>query len=311
MSLRIVFCGSDSIALPCLAALKNSPFIFCGIYTQPDRPKGRGRKLAPGPIKIWAEENNISVYQPEKITDDVLVQLKELQPDIIIVMAYGIIVPQKFLDVPRLGCVNLHVSLLPKWRGAAPIQRAVLSGDIETGVTMMQMDAGLDTGNILAQYKTEILPNTTSADLQKKLGEIGANNLVKLISDLHAGLINSRKQDATAVTYAKKLSKAEAEINWHLPAVIIDRMIRAFNPWPVAFTHFNGESIRIWQAEIVAIKNSAQPGEIISLQKSGMDVATMDGVIRITKLQLPGKKQMLVADLLNGKIPFAQHDLLR
>jgi methionyl-tRNA formyltransferase len=311
MAIRVIFCGSDAIALPCLDVLKNSPFVFCGIYTQPDRPKGRGLKLASGPIKVWAEENNIAVYQPEKITDDVVVQLKALQPDIIIVMAYGIIVPQKFLDVPRLGCVNLHVSLLPKWRGAAPIQRAILAGDVATGITMMQMDAGLDTGDILAQYAIAILPSTTSADLQTKLGEIGANNLVKLISDLDAGLIQPNKQNAAAVTYAKKLSKTEAEINWQLSAITIDRMIRAFNPWPVAFTKFNNLSIRIWQAEIITTKSSAQPGAIISLQKNGIDVATGDGVIRITKLQFPGKKQTSVAELLNGRVPFAAHDVLQ
>ena len=300
MALKIVFCGSDAIALPSLEALSQAEFDFCAVYTQPDRPRGRGRKLTPGVIKTWVLEHEIKVLQPEKITAEVLQELQQLQPDIIIVMAYGIILPQAFLDIPRLGCVNLHVSLLPEWRGAAPIQRAVLAGDKETGITMMQMDEGLDTGAILAQYKTPITATTTSAALQRDISELGAQHLCQLIRDLDAGKITPQPQDDTKATYAKKLSKAEAEIDWNQTSERIDCMIRAFNPWPVAYFIRDEQAIRIWQAEILFESSTAEPGSVVAATKHGIDIATATSVIRITKLQIPGKKPMSAADVLNG-----------
>ena len=215
-------------------------------------------------------------------------------------MAYGIIVPQEFLDIPRLGCVNLHVSLLPSWRGAAPVPRAILAGDTKTGITMMQMDAGLDTGNILVQYTMPITKTATSYDLERELCVLGANNLCSLLTDLDAGDIISVAQDNAAASYAKKMTKAEAEINWHTDAEYIERMVRAFNAWPVAFTKYNDTLIRIWQASVENISHQHLPGEIVTINKHGIDVAASDSIIRIIRLQFPGKKQMSVADMLNG-----------
>lgn len=301
MVLRVVFAGSDAIALPCLEVLLQSEYEICGVFTQPDRPAGRGRKITAGPIKVWAMQQHIPVLQPEKIDEAALQQLRDLKPDLVVVMAYGIIVPQAFLDIPRLGCVNLHVSLLPAWRGAAPIQRAILAGDAVTGVSMMQMNAGLDTGDILAQYEQPICATTTCVELQQQLAQLSAAHICTLIRDLDAAKIKPVVQDDACACYAPKMTKAEAHIDWHCSAEQIERMIRAFNPWPVAYTLDEDNRVRIWHAKLLHNDPHAySPGEIIAIDSSGVDVAASVGVIRVTELQFAGKRRMLIADAIHG-----------
>lgn len=301
MTLKIAFAGSDSIALPLLDTLYAADLDLCAIYSQPDRPSGRGRKLSPGPIASWAIKHNINLYQPEIIDAAVLEQLRDQDLDLVCVMAYGIIVPPEFLNIPRLGCINLHVSLLPRWRGAAPIQHAILAGDTTTGLTIMQMDAGLDTGDILTQYPVSIDSVATSESLGSCLGDLAAQHLVTCIEQLDQGLLPANAQNNSDACYAAKIKKSDALLKWDSSAVSIDRLVRAFNPWPVAYTFYRGARIRIWQAELVEQQQStAVPGTIIAVSRAGIDVAAAPGVIRLLQLQFPGKAKMLVGDILNG-----------
>ena len=299
--MRLIFAGTPDFAAESLKALVKTEHDICAVYTQPDRPSGRGRKLTPGPVKQLALEHNIPVEQPLNFkTDDSLVTLAAYQADLMIVVAYGLLLPQKVLDTPRLGCINVHASLLPRWRGAAPIQRAILAGDRETGVCIMKMEAGLDTGPILLEAHCPVQENDTAQTLHDRLAQIGAGTLIESLDNIELRLQNATAQDDSQSTYAVKLSKSEADIDWQQPAVQILRKVNALNPWPVAQTSWHGQTLRVWQAEVVDNKESAGAGTVQTTGKQGIDVATGNGVLRITRLQAPGKRAMSVQDFLNA-----------
>ncbi len=299
--MRIIFAGTPDFAAESLKALLLSGHDICAVYTQPDRPAGRGRKLTPSPVKQVALDHQIPVEQPLNFKQqDSLNQLASYQADLMIVVAYGLLLPQAVLDTPRLGCINVHASLLPRWRGAAPIQRAILAGDKETGVGIMKMEAGLDTGPVLLEARCAIDANDNAQSLHDKLAELGAATLLESLVDIEQRLQHTIPQDDSQMTYAAKLQKQEAVIDWQQSAVQILRQVNAFNPWPVAQTLLNGEVLRIWQAEQLPEQSNAQPGTITAVSKQGIDVATTDGSLRITQLQMPGKRAMQVQDFLNA-----------
>ncbi len=299
--MRIIFAGTPDFAAETLKALVDTEHEICAVYTQPDRPAGRGRKLTPGPVKQVALEHDIPIEQPLNFkSEDSLATLAAYQADLMIVVAYGLLLPQKVLDTPRLGCINVHASLLPRWRGAAPIQRAILAGDLETGVCIMKMEAGLDTGPVLLEARCPIQENDTAQILHDRLAQIGARTLIESLSNIESRLQNATPQDDSQSTYATKLSKQEADINWQQPAIQILRQVNAFNPWPVAQTTWRDHILRIWQAELSDNQPSADAGTILAVSKQGIDVATAGGVLRITQLQAPGKRAMSVQDFLNA-----------
>ena len=301
MSLRILFAGTPEFSVPPLRALLGSGHSVVGVYTQPDRPAGRGRQLAVSPVKVVALQHGIPVHQPVnfKAAEDLAV-LEAIAADLMVVVAYGLLLPQRVLDAPRLGCVNIHASLLPRWRGAAPIQRAVLAGDAETGITIMQMEAGLDTGPMLHVRRLPIAPDETGGSLHDKLSVLGAEALLEALPAIEAGTVVPRAQDDAASTYAKKLQKAEALIDWAGTARAIERQVRAFNPWPVAETCLDGETLRIWRARAVE-GQGGQPGTVVAATRDGIDVATADGWLRILELQPPGRRVMAARDYLNAR----------
>lgn len=301
MALKIVFAGTPEFAIPAFKALLSSEHKIIAVYTQPDRPAGRGRKLTASPVKQLAIENQISIFQPLSLSNiEEQNQLRQLQPDVMVVVAYGLILPAAILVIPRLGCINIHPSLLPRWRGAAPIQRAILAGDKETGVAIMQMDKGMDTGDILNQVKFEIDPNETSLELHNRCAEIGGQLLLKTLEDLQLNRAKPTKQSDNNVCYANKIEKAEAKIEWHKSSVDIYNQIRALNPWPVAFCDFNGQPLKIWQAELLSDTTDLPPGTIVNASKLGIDIATGDGLLRIVKVQLPGGRILGITDFLNA-----------
>jgi methionyl-tRNA formyltransferase len=270
------------------------------VYTQPDRPAGRGRKLKAGPVKTVAQAAGIPVEQPVSLREAAApARLAGYAPDLMVVAAYGLILPQAVLDTPRLGCLNIHGSLLPRWRGAAPIQRAILAGDAQTGITIMQMDAGLDTGDVLLKRTVPIAPGQTAQMLHDELAAAGAEALLEAIEGLVAGRLRPEPQDAAQATYAEKLHKAEAEIDWTRPADAIARQICAFNPWPVAQTRRGGEPLRLWEAR--AIDGGGPPGKVVAEGPDGIDIACGEGLLRVTRLQLPGGKPLAARDFLNGR----------
>ncbi len=301
-SLTIVFAGTPDFAVPALRALLGqAPHRLTAVYTQPDRPAGRGRKLSPSPVKRAASEHGLPVLQPDSFRHDAAVeQLRALQADLMVVAAYGLLLPRSVLGLPRLGCVNIHASVLPRWRGAAPIQRAILAGDEASGVTIMQMDPGLDTGPILHVRRCSIEATDTAADLHDRLATLGAQALVEILPAIAAGSATARPQENAKATYAKKLSKSEAEIDWQESSAVLDRQVRAFNPWPVAFTHLAGKLVRVWSGHWVDLPAAGPPGAVLASSKQGIDVATGAGVYRITRLQLPGGKSLTAADFLNA-----------
>jgi methionyl-tRNA formyltransferase len=300
--LRIVYAGTPDFAVPALQALIDSPHEVVAVYTQPDRPAGRGRKLTPSPVKRLALEHGIPVEQPERLKPpEVQARLRDYAPDMMVVAAYGLILPRAVLEIPTHGCLNIHASLLPRWRGAAPIQRAILAGDAETGVTLMQMAPGLDTGDMLLKAATPVGRQDNAQDLHDRLARQGAQLLLRCLEDLQAGRLNPEPQDEALATYAEKLSKAEAELDWFLSAAVLDRQVRAFNPWPVAFTHIDGETLRIWAAEPVASAVTATPGTVVAEGPQGIDVATGDGMLRLTRIQFPGGKPLTVEQVVAGR----------
>jgi methionyl-tRNA formyltransferase len=300
--LRIIFAGTPDFAARHLAALIDSEHHIVAAYTQPDRPAGRGKKLQASPVKQLALEHDIAVYQPENFKSEAAQQqLAELNADLMIVVAYGLLLPQVILDSPRLGCINVHGSLLPRWRGAAPIERALWAGDSHTGITIMQMDIGLDTGDMLLKKEIAIEATDTSGSLYHKLAEAGPQALIEAVNGLSQGKLVGEKQDDSLANYAKKLSKAEACIDWHQPAEFIERCIRAFNPRPVSYFMVAEQNVKVWQASVQPLSKAAQPGTIVQADKHGIVVATSEQALRLETIQLPGKKALAAADVLNAR----------
>lgn len=298
--LRIIFAGTPDFAARHLQALIQSEHQIVGVYSQPDRPAGRGKKLKASEVKELALEHNLPVFQPQSLkNDEALAELTSLNADIMIVVAYGLILPKAILEAPRLGCLNVHGSILPRWRGAAPIQRAIWAGDEQTGVTIMQMDEGLDTGDMLHISRCPISTTETSASLYTKLAELGPDALIETINKLANGEITPEPQNDELANYAKKLSKEEADIDWSMSALQIERNIRSFNPWPMCFTQMGGQTVKIHQAQVML--QSGVPGQILSSDKSGVVVACGEHALCITQLQPQGKKPMAINDFLNGR----------
>lgn len=298
--LRIIFAGTPDFAARHLQALINSEHQIVGVYSQPDRPAGRGKKLKASEVKALALEHDLPVFQPQSLkTDEALEELSSLNADIMIVVAYGLILPKAILDAPRLGCLNVHGSILPRWRGAAPIQRAIWAGDQQTGVTIMQMDEGLDTGDMLHISRCPIDSTETSASLYAKLAELGPDALIDTINRLANGDITPEPQNDADANYAKKLSKDEANIDWSMDAEQIERNIRAFNPWPVCFTQMRGNTVKIYQANVV--EQSGAAGTVLASDKNGIVVACGKHALSISELQPQGKKPMAINDFLNGR----------
>jgi methionyl-tRNA formyltransferase len=302
-SLRLLFAGTPEFAALHLKALIESKHQLIGVYTQPDRPAGRGKKLQASPVKRLAEEAGLPVFQPPSLKDATAQQeLAGLDADALVVVAYGLILPQGVLDTPRLGCLNVHASLLPRWRGAAPIQRAIEAGDSETGITIMQMDAGLDTGDMLATAHCPILADTTAASLHDELGALGATLLLDVLDDLPGHQRRALQQDDEQANYAHKILKQEAEIDWSRDASDLDLEIRAFNPFPVCFTTLSGERIKIWQAQPVSgAADPISPGTILRADREGILVSCGAGQLNIQRLQLPGGKPLSAEQVLNAR----------
>ncbi|WP_243975445.1 methionyl-tRNA formyltransferase [Vibrio natriegens] len=301
-SLRIVFAGTPDFAARHLAALLSSEHEVIAVYTQPDRPAGRGKKLTASPVKNIALEHDIPVYQPENFKSDEAKQaLADLNADIMVVVAYGLLLPQAVLDTPKLGCINVHGSILPRWRGAAPIQRSIWAGDAETGVTIMQMDIGLDTGDMLKIATLPIEATDTSASMYEKLADFGPQALIDCLADIAADKAAPVKQDDELANYAKKLSKEEARINWSDDAAHIERCVRAFNPWPMSHFEAAENSIKVWQSRVAEQTSDKPAGTIVQADKTGIYVATGNGVLVLEQLQVPGKKAMPVQDILNSR----------
>lgn len=314
--LRIIFAGTPDFSVAPLQALLDSGHEIVGVYTQPDRPAGRGRKLTASPVKVLALEHGLSVFQPENFKEEAdRSQLAQLNADLMIVVAYGLILPKSVLEMPTYGCLNIHASLLPRWRGAAPIQRAIEAGDTQTGVTIMQMDAGLDTGDMLHKVATKITAEDTAQSLHDRLSTLGSQALMATLTAVQSNELQPEKQDDSLVTYAHKLTKAEAEIEWHASAESIVRKIQAFNPWPVAFTHFQGQPLRIGQAKQLSAEslaeltqyvdeqtaNQNQPGRVLSVNKIGVVVMTGTEPILLQHAQPTGKKMMSAYDFAQSR----------
>ena len=300
--LKLIFAGTPDFAARHLAALLSSDHEVVAVYTQPDKPAGRGQKLTASPVKDLALAHDLPVYQPASLrNEEAQAELAALGADLMVVVAYGLILPKAVLDTPRLGCLNVHGSLLPRWRGAAPIQRAIWAGDAETGVTIMQMDVGLDTGAMIRKVSCTIASDETSASLYDKLAELGPQALVDTLDAMAAGNTAAEVQDDALANYAQKLSKEEARIDWSMEAVAIERCIRAFNPWPISWFEVADQTIKVWQAEVIDSDHGQPVGTLLKADKQGIDVATGKGVLRLLTLQPPGKKAMSVPDLLNSR----------
>jgi len=301
-SLRIIFAGTPDFAARHLDALLSSGHQVVGVFTQPDRPAGRGKKLMPSPVKVLAEEHGLPIFQPASLRPQENQQLvAQLNADVMVVVAYGLILPKAVLDMPRLGCINVHGSLLPRWRGAAPIQRSLWAGDADTGVTIMQMDVGLDTGDMLYKLSCPITAEDTSATLYDKLAELGPKGLIDTLQQLADNRVQPEVQDEALVPYAEKLSKEEARLDWSLPAAQLERCIRAFNPWPMSWLEIDGQPVKVWQASVIAGPVNAAPGTIVEANKQGIQVATVEGILNLESLQPAGKKAMSAQDLLNSR----------
>lgn len=298
--MRIVFAGTPDFAARHLQALLETDHEIVAVYTQPDRPAGRGQKLVASPVKQLAVEQGIPVHQPVRLKDaDAQATLASLTPDLLIVVAYGLILPQAVLDIPRLGCINSHASLLPRWRGAAPIQRAIEAGDAKTGVTVMQMEAGLDTGPMLLKVETPIYDHDTGASLHDRLAALGSQAVVNAVSRIAQTGLQGEVQDDALATYAHKLDKSESLLDWRRPAIELDRRIRAFFPWPGCHTTLDGAAVKVLEAAVGV--GSGQPGQILEASREGLTVACGDGALILTRLQLAGGKPLAFSDLFNSR----------
>ncbi|HTN30722.1 MAG TPA: methionyl-tRNA formyltransferase [Pseudomonas sp.] len=298
--MRIVFAGTPEFAAQHLQALLEAGRQVVAVYTQPDRPAGRGQKLMPSPVKQLAVEHGIPVFQPQTLRDPAAqAELAALQPELMVVVAYGLILPQVVLDIPRLGCINSHASLLPRWRGAAPIQRAVEAGDAESGVTVMQMEAGLDTGPMLLKVSTPIGADDTGGTLHDRLAELGARAIVEAVNGLDAGTLTGQVQDEALACYAHKLSKDEARLDWSRPAIELEQQIRALHPWPICHSSLSGETVKVHAAQLA--DGAGAPGTILDAGKDGLRVACGQGALLLTHLQLPGGKPLAFSDLYNSR----------
>ena len=290
--LKVAFAGTPDFAVPTLQALIDSSHQLVGVLTQPDRPSGRGRELKSSPVKQLAQRAGLPVAQPTTLkTDAGRAALLAWAPDVLVVAAYGLILPPTALGIPRLGCINVHASLLPRWRGAAPVQRAILAGDTETGVCIMQMAAGLDTGPVFGRVGRRHLPlagTETAQQVLERLAVMGAEALIDTLAAMEAGTVSLEEQSVTGVTYAAKIGKAEAQIDWRRTAVQIDRQVRAFNPWPVAHTVWEGQLLRVWEAR--ASEGTAEPGEILTLRGDRLLVGCGEGILSLGRVQLPGRR---------------------
>jgi methionyl-tRNA formyltransferase len=300
---KIIFAGTPDFAAAHLQALIDSDqYQIVAVYTQPDRPAGRGKKLTASAVKQLACDHNLTVLQPPSLKDsDAQQQLASFEADIMIVVAYGLILPQVVLDTPRLGCINVHGSLLPKWRGAAPIQRAVEAGDKETGICIMQMDAGLDTGPVISVARCAIEDSDTSGSIYQKLSELGAPTLLVALEKMASGVAVAEQQDDSQSTYARKIDKSEALIDWSMSAQEISRRVRAFNPFPATFSHIGGDRVKIWGASATDKQSNNSAGAIIHADAEGILVQTGRGQLLITEIQLAGKSKMPVSELLKSK----------
>jgi methionyl-tRNA formyltransferase len=298
--LRIVYAGTPDFAVPALEALHASGHEIVAVYTQPDRPAGRGQTVGAGPVKRCAHTLGTAIEQPATLrSPDAVARLREHAPDLLVVAAYGLILPPAVLEVPRIGCWNIHASLLPRWRGAAPIHRALLAGDAVTGITIMQMDAGLDTGPMLLQRPVPIGARDDGGALHDRLATVGAEAIVEAVAAWQAGRLEPVPQPADGVTYAAKIRKEEARIDWGAPADAIDRQVRAFNPWPVAETRWQDRQLRVWAAE-PSPAASAEPGQVVEASGAGIVVAAGEGALRLTRVQLAGRRVMTAAEFLNA-----------
>ena len=302
MTLRIVFAGTPEFAVPALRACAARGEVVA-VYTQPDRPAGRGRQVQMSPVKQAALEIGLPVQQPLNFkSEEALDLLRSHAADLMVVVAYGLILPQAVLETPRLGCWNVHASLLPRWRGAAPIQRAIAAGDTVSGVCLMQMEKGLDTGPVLLQLKTPIGPKDTGGSLHDRLSQLGAEVLRDGLSLARAGMtLQAEAQPEAGVTYARKIDKAEAKLDWALGAKTLADQIRAFNPWPVAETELQGERVRVYQAQVVADDSGKPPGTLLAAGKAGIDIACGQGALRLLALQRDGGRVQSAAEYLNAR----------
>jgi methionyl-tRNA formyltransferase len=301
--MNLVFAGTPEFAVPALKALLDAGHTILAVYTQPDRPAGRGRKLGMSAVKEFALARGLRVHQPVTLKSESETEaLRALKPDAMIVIAYGLILPRSILSIPQYGCINVHASLLPRWRGAAPIQRAIEAGDANTGVTIMQMDADLDTGSMLAVAQTPIGTDDNAATLHDRLAELGGHLLVDTLAQLERGAIVPQAQDSAHATYAAKLNKDEARLDWNADAKLLARRIRAFNPWPVAHTAVDGQTLRLWHAQAEnGAPPGAPPGTVLAADANGVRAQCATGVLRITRLQLEGGKVLDARAFLNGR----------
>jgi methionyl-tRNA formyltransferase len=299
--LRIVYAGTPEFAVPALEALCISHHQVAAVYTQPDRPAGRGRLLTASPVKVCAQRYGLPVIQPLNFREvSAVEQLRSYQPDVMVVAAYGLILPQAVLDIPRMGCINIHASLLPRWRGAAPIQRAILAGDAETGVTIMRMEAGLDTGPMLKKQAFALTGHDTAASVHDRLAVLGGTLLMPMLDDLPNALNEAIPQPQEGVTYAKKLSKDEALLDWSVSAEQLDKQIRAFNPWPIAETRLDNQQLRVWRAEVMPSVHNKAPGTVLAANSQGIQVACGSDTLNLLEVQLAGRNRLSAAEFIKS-----------
>jgi len=299
---RILFAGTPEFAAQHLEALVTAGHDICAVLTQPDRPAGRGKRLQPSAVKTLALAAGLEVLQPPSLRQaEIQAQLAALNADVMVVVAYGLLLPQAVLDTPPFGCINVHASLLPRWRGAAPIQRAIEAGDTETGVTIMLMEAGLDTGPMLRRSSVVLASTETAQSLHDRLAKVGPEALLAVLSDLPAHLAAQEQQDDALATYAAKISKTECALDWQRDASVLCRQVRAFNPAPVCYSYLSDERVKIWEAEAQPLPEDGMPGEILDATPAGVLVACGTGALRITRIQFPGARALPAAELLHGR----------